>query len=323
MDNVATTFTNSGRKDPRLNESGKTHLMIQRQRRSYKRADPPRKHQKALPPEVYRQLLRTAIANRETARAILLGASVFFCKRSCEYSKTPRTEQKTRTSRPCDISFRIGAQEIPHNSPWLHLAETISITFGQQKTEVQEETVTQFRTNDPELCPVNLWAKVIKRLMTYPNYNPKWPVYTYHDGKKFSNLASGEFLNDIRAVVDAIGPTVLGFTSTDVGTHSNRAGGAMMMYLAKTPPYTIMMIGRWSSNAFLRYIEKQVLEFSRGVSTKMLLCNTFFNIPLKPWTTTDTEKSRSANQYYMPALRNVFGRDNTDHNSHFLITTSC
>ena len=321
MDNVATTISNSGRKDPRLNESGTTHLMIQRQKRGYKRADPPRKHQKALPPEVYRQLLRTALTDREKARANLLSGALFFCKRSCEYSKTPRSEQKTRTSRPCDITFRVGAQEIPHHHQGLHYSESVSITFGPQKTEVQEETVTQYRSNDPELCPVELWANVIKRLRAYPHYNPKWPVYTYHDGKKFSNLASGEFLNDIRAVVDAIGPTVLGFKSTDVGTHSNRAGGAMMMYLAKTPPYTIMMMGRWASNAFLRYIEKQVLEFSRGVSTKMLLCNTFFNIPLKPWTDTDTEKSRSANQYYMPALRSVFGPDKANLNSHTLVTS--
>ena len=307
MDHVATTIANSGREDPRLNVSGKTHIMIQRQRRSYKKVDPPVKHQKALPPEVYRQLIRTATRPREKARAILLGGAVFFCKRSCEYSKTPREEQKTRTTRPMDIAIRVGAYELPHDHEFLHLGESVSITFGPQKTEVQDETITQYRSDDPELCPVLFWATTIRRLMSYPNYDPRWPVYRFFDGKKFSNLSSTEFLNDIRAVVDSIGPTVLGFTSKDVGTHSNRSGGAMMMYLAKTPPYTIMMIGRWSSNAFLRYIEKQVLEFSKGVSTKMLLCNTFFNIPIKPWTETDAEKSRSAKQYYIPALRQVFG----------------
>ncbi len=31
-----------------------------------------------------------------------------------------------------------------------------------------------------------------------------------------------------------------------------------------------MLIGRWSSNAFFRYIRKQVMEFSHNVSKKML-----------------------------------------------------
>lgn len=72
-------------------------------------------------------------------------------------------------------------------------------------------------------------------------------------------------LIDSKAAVQAIGFEILGFTSDDVGTHSNRAGGAMMMYLStpKISIYTIIMIGRWSSIAFLRYIEKQVKHESR------------------------------------------------------------
>ena len=99
--------------------------------------------------------------------------------------------------------------------------------------------------------PVNLWAEVVRRLRSYPGFKEDWSVYTFFDGENLSNLSSSEFIQDIRATVDAIGPAVLGFTSKEVGTHSSRSGGAMMMYLAKTPVYTIMMTGRWSSNAFL------------------------------------------------------------------------
>jgi len=99
-----------------------------------------------------------------------------------------------------------------------------------------------------------------------------------------------------------MGEAILGFTPDEVGTHSNRAGGAMMMYLSKVPIVTIMMIGRWHSNAFLTYIEKQVLQFSVGVSQAMLTYNTFYNVPGRPWTSTDQdEHSRSAHQY-LPQL---------------------
>ena len=44
----------------------------------------------------------------------------------------------------------------------------------------------------------------------------------------------------------------------------------MAMYLGEFPVYTIMMIGRWSSDAFLRYIRKQVEQFSHNVLSRML-----------------------------------------------------
>ena len=40
----------------------------------------------------------------------------------------------------------------------------------------------------------------------------------------------------------------------------------MAMYLNDVPTYTIMLVGRWSSDAFLKYIRRQVQEFTSGVS---------------------------------------------------------
>jgi hypothetical protein len=54
---------------------------------------------------------------------------------------------------------------------------------------------------------------------------------------------------------------------------------AMAMYLAGIPVYTIMLIGQWSSDAFLRYIHCQVQEFSAGVSQQMIVLENFFTIP--------------------------------------------
>ena len=61
--------------------------------------------------------------------------------------------------------------------------------------------------------------------------------------------------------------------------HSNRSGGAMGMFLTGTPVYTIMLLGCWSSNAFMRYIRKQVLKMSHGVSSKMITFKEFYTVP--------------------------------------------
>ena len=47
-----------------------------------------------------------------------------------------------------------------------------------------------------------------------------------------------------------------------------------------------MLIRRWSSDAFIAYIEKQIKEFTKGFSMRMLQnVVTFFNIPLAQETT--------------------------------------
>jgi hypothetical protein len=79
-----------------------------------------------------------------------------------------------------------------------------------------------------------------------------------------------QVISALRDVVGVIGKTLLGIAKEEVGIHSIQSGAAMAMYLGKCPIYMAMLIGRWSSNAFLGYIHKQVMEFSHNVSKRML-----------------------------------------------------
>ena len=88
-----------------------------------------------------------------------------------------------------------------------------------------------------------------RQLRFYPGYSNKWELYTFFDGINLSKIQPSEILIDLRSSVDAIWVDILGFTSADIGAHSVRASLAMMMYLAKEPIYTIMLIRRWSSTS--------------------------------------------------------------------------
>ena len=77
----------------------------------------------------------------------------------------------------------------------------------------------------------------------------------------------------------SIGEGVLGIKMHEVGTHPIRLGAAIAMFLGQCLVYTIMMIGRWSNNAFLGCIRKQVVQFSHNVSTRMLHFETHSHIP--------------------------------------------
>ena len=83
----------------------------------------------------------------------------------------------------------------------------------------------------------------------------------------------------LRYMVVAIGEDVLGLKKEQVGTHSIRSGAATATNLGECPVYTIMLIGRWSSDAFLRYVRKQVEQFSHNISRIMIRFQFHRHIP--------------------------------------------
>jgi hypothetical protein len=76
-----------------------------------------------------------------------------------------------------------------------------------------------------------------------------------------------------------MGTERLGFKPEECGTHSIRSAAAMAMHMAGVPVYTIMLIGRWSSNAFLVYLCTQVMQFTQRISIQMTEHSNFYNVP--------------------------------------------
>jgi hypothetical protein len=97
------------------------------------------------------------------------------------------------------------------------------------------------------------------------------------------NLTSKILIDTVCNAVVAVGEDSLSFKASEIGTHSIRSGAAMQMYLGKCPIYTIMLIGRWSSNALLQYMRKQIEKFSHNISHWILTFMSHRHIPdMKP-----------------------------------------
>jgi hypothetical protein len=106
------------------------------------------------------------------------------------------------------------------------------------------------------------------------------PVCTVRSNGRLDKIASSQVLTRLQAAAQAVGSASLCFKPKEIGTHSLCSGAAMEMYLAGVPVYTtIMLIGRWSSDAFLRCIWKQVEQFLRHVVKQMLMFWSFRTIP--------------------------------------------
>ena len=137
-------------------------------------------------------------------------------------------------------------------------------------------------TKEVYLCPTALAAKIVQRVRSYPGSDDpeerKINLFMTPDGK-WKEITSSSIRVKLRAAARVIGEATLGFKPEDIGTHSLRSGAAMALYLAKVPTLTIMIIGRWKSDAFLLYIRKQVAQFSQNLSTQMLQNENFYTVP--------------------------------------------
>ena len=145
------------------------------------------------------------------------------------------------------------------------------------------ETITQHRVKTGKICPVREWANTVNRILSYDKTSTDSQVNTFLNPKtnKLVHITSSQTRSHIRHTVSVMGEATLGVTVENVGTHSLRSSCAMLLYLGQVRTSTIMLLGRWKSDAFLLYLRKQVKEFTAGVSDTMVSqSGAFSTIPM-------------------------------------------
>ena len=286
IDHVAQVFRANNRRDPRLDSSYTKSFLLSRLLRAYRNTDPDVQHQKAIPVSLIRLILSSASNPFEFFNAHLLIVAFFFAMRSCEYTKVSQNELHPEASRRtkllCLRNFRFfrGSTLLDIFRDNLFSADSISITFEFQKNDVRQETVTQEKSNDPSLCPVRSAASLVMFIIRIPGASLNMSINSFrkNDGNVIL-VSSSTMLTTIHQAATSMSKDVLGFSSSEIGCHSVRSACAMALVLAGYPEFTIMLIGRWRSYSFLRYIRKQIQQFYSGISSCMIQHEHFFTIP--------------------------------------------
>jgi hypothetical protein len=163
----------------------------------------------------------------------------------------------------------------------LESADAVTITLEFQKRDERDDPVTQSRTNHPQFCPVKAAAKLVKYLRSVGGHDDTF-IYFYQNpgSQQLEPLMGPQCLKFLRSFIDEIDHESRGLTkSTQVGLHSLRSSAAMAMHLNGVPTATLMLQGRWSSDAYLRYLRKQVAEFGQDVADRMLQTPAFHHVP--------------------------------------------
>jgi hypothetical protein len=285
--NLAAAFRSRVGTSP-LHLTGSSHLrpFVRSWLRACDNVDPPKRKQRAATPQLLRAMFEHTGAgkknsgdSREAVTAEIAIAAYFYAMRSCEITETT-TPGRTKIICLRGLVFRDSAhREIPHSSPQLRDAHRVTVTFENQKNGLKMDRRTQERTGDAVMCPVLRLASLVQRVLrTVPGAGPETPISTIYELGNKVVVTSRDLRRGLRtACTKGGGEATFGYSATDIGTRSIRSGAAMGLFLMGHPVAKIMILGRWSSDAFLDYIRPQVLEWTNQMSGDMIRHDTFFD----------------------------------------------
>ena len=255
--------------------------------KAFENEDPPKNQQRAITPKLLRAMHNRAGVDlpltHDTLYAIMADLTImafFFAMRSCEFTLTP-LPGRTKIIRLRGVLFRDqDNQEVDHQSPTLHLAERVTLTFEDQKNGTKMDRRTHQRTGDPTLCPIRSLASLVTRIYRkLPSASLDTTINAMFLDSRETQATSSSLRQFIRSTCTLGGgkPT-FGYAANEIGTKSIRSGAAMSLFLMNHPVHKIMILGRWSSDAFLVYIRPQVLEWTNQMSSDMIHFDSFLDV---------------------------------------------
>ena len=115
-------------------------------------------------------------------------------------------------------------------------------------------------TGLPHGDPITAAARRYLRLGLY-DAPPNTPICAYYValGAAQKLVTGSNIVFHLCSPARKIGFQRLGFQAHDIGSHSLRSGGAMTLHQAHVSDSAIKIIFRWRSDAFLIYLQGQVL----------------------------------------------------------------
>ena len=197
----------------------------------------------------------------------MIALAFFFLLRPGEYTASSTTTPFTLG----DTQLFIGRNRIDlANAPDTDIAAATfaSLTFTTQKNGVRGEVVGLGRSGRYFACPVLALANRVLHLRQC-QAPPTTPLASYFDGTQLKIVTSADITATLKLAVRLLGPAC-GFQAADVTARSLRAAGAMALLCADVDTNIIHLIGRWQSDAMLRYLHVQAKPVMRDFARRML-----------------------------------------------------
>jgi hypothetical protein len=193
-----------------------------------------------------------------------------------------KDRRRTKQFRACDITFYDHQHNIIPNTAGLttlYTARKAAMRITNQKNGARGSIISH-DTSNTKACPVRALARRVHTILTIPKCTNLDIISTYYSpaAKGPRPLQAGDINKIVKSAVRALHLDKKGFPPEAVSSHSLRAGGAMAMHLNGIDRDKIRKQGRWSSDTFLMYIHEQISAFSAGLSARMSLDVSWFNM---------------------------------------------
>ncbi|HEV8012912.1 MAG TPA: hypothetical protein VGP34_02415 [Pontimonas sp.] len=196
----------------------------------------------------------------------------YWMLRPSEYLQATTKEARSQAFRFCDITLTIDGHVHPGPTAPLNDVNTVTfatLTFTDQKNAVRGEQIGHSANSDPTLCPVKALARIARRLQL-AGASPQDPIH-YHRNpvtRKWHPVPPTFITNALRHAATAIQEQT-GIDPFLLSARSLRPGGATALLCANVGATTVQLIGRWKSDAMLRYlrVQAQMPNFSQLMLT--------------------------------------------------------
>ena len=270
---VGQAFQSVGARDIRLNPHGRLDFRLTRQLRSYSKQDPPPTRVKPVPIQVVQTMVHAAYMTPQQdagfqAIADMACLGFFFLLRPGEHTfhrdNTPFTVSDVRLfvgNRRLDLLSSSAAE--------MAAATNVQLVFTTQKNGVRGEIIAHGRSGAPLVCPV---AAVARRVCYLRGVGlpPTSPLCLFLDSDSNPRYVTSRLLTEaLRAAVTLLGPANIDLQPHEIEARSLRAGGATALLCANIDSNTIQLIGRWKSDAMLRYLHVSALPVMNRYASHM------------------------------------------------------
>jgi hypothetical protein len=159
----------------------------------------------------------------------------------------------------------------------IEAATSMSYNFTTQKNGHRNEKVVQGSIGNALCCEVKA---TIWRVRHHRVHGAKCtaPIAEYYRDIRCTAIKA----KDVTAVLGCamtMNYTKTGITATEISVHSLRAGGAIFMLCGKIDFDSIQMMGRWHSDAMMRYLHIQAQPIINKYAAKMYNRGTYTFLP--------------------------------------------
>ena len=278
---VGAGITDLGQPDPRkeVQGSNRLHPLLSSFLKGLRDHEDPSKRSYPVNITILRHMWTVLWTNHPTAGAAnrhvcnLSIVAFYWLLRPAEY--TPSTGQgRSQAFRFCDVVFTVGDVVRLATHPSLNDVHESSVTsaaltFTDQKNGVRGEQVAQRANSDKLMCPVKALFRLTQHLRDH-NAPATTPLYTYYDNANQARNVTARFVtNGLRHSAQSLQRST-GIDWELLSARSLRPGGATALMCSNTDPTWIQLLGRWKSDAMLRYLRIQAHVNAAHFSQKML-----------------------------------------------------